>query len=320
MPSPGTALLGLIKIVTLSGAKKEFRELKKTLSDLFPKTKEEKQKYGVCKYLNSFKILEISAVVSVLSVVLVFIISGVCSGKLPFFDWYPFKEDGKLFYITFVWQLGSSLATICSVLGPDLMLFAFITLISMQFDILCIQIKDLQALPVDEAEKKLFEIVEHHNTLLKMTENLDKIFSTSVLFNLLYSSGLICFMEFQVVEGAKNDNFIKFLLFLIVSLNGILLLCRFGEKLTTSSSNITGAIYDLEWYDKKNFKLRNSILMIMKQSQRPNCISARKFFGVSLAAYATVRKLFKSDDKNEVIFSGSQMDLLILHLAADNSP
>jgi odorant receptor len=288
-PSPGTAILALIKIVTLSNATKAFQELKGTLEDLFPKTKEDQQKYGVRQYLNSYKMFERTSAASVFSVVLVFIISGVCWGKLPFLNWYPFEENGKLFYFTFVWQLCSSLATICSLVGPDLMLFTFITLISLQFNILYVRLTELKVLPVDEAEKMLIELIKLHNTLLRMTVNLEKIFSISILFNLLYSSVLICLMEFQVVEVAKNDIFLKFLLFLVVSLNGIFQLCRFGEKLTTASNNITDAVYDLEWYEKKNFKLRSSILMLMRQSQRQNCISAGKFFAVSLEAYTTVK-------------------------------
>lgn len=287
-PSTGSTALGLVKLITLSWAKEEFLELMSTLMDLFPKTKEEKQKYKVRKYLDSYKRLERAAAALVIAVVVIFTVSGLVWGKLPFMDSYPFDTNGHLFYFSFIWEIGSSLITIASLVGPDFMLFAFITLIQMQFDILCIRLRELKECPVDEALKKLVELVKFHDSLLKMTKSLERIYSVSILINLVISSALICLMEFQVVEGIDAESVSKFLLFLAASLNGIFLLCYFGEKLTAANDEISDVIYDLEWYEKDNQKLNDFLLMMMLRSQRSNSLSAGKFFDLSLVSFTLV--------------------------------
>jgi hypothetical protein len=73
-------------------------------------------------------------------------------------------------------------------LGPDLLLYAFITNIAMQFDILCREIKELKDVSPNEIEKRFGRLVEKHVTLIILSDNLEMIYSPAILSNTIGSS------------------------------------------------------------------------------------------------------------------------------------
>lgn len=296
-PGCGYALLAVVKSISIYMRKEEFKDLMETLDDLFPKTQREQNIFKVRKYVKGYRRMQkifstiaISVgVIFMIAPVIKLILTGVWNDKLPYEGWYPFDEHDPRFY-TFVWlwQIGISCITVVSILGPDLILYAFITMISMQFDILCRQLRSLKNFSRDEIYRELLELVKLHNTLIRLSNNLEKIYSVSILFNFMGSSILICLVGYQVTVGISTENLVKFIIFLTGSLVQVLILCYYGNKLSFASENVSIAVYSSGWERGENRRMRNAVLLMMQRSQKPSFISAYKFSKVSLEAYATV--------------------------------
>lgn len=209
--------------------------------------------------------------------------------KLPFNGWYPFDEyDPKYYNFVFVWHLFSIIITIASLLGPDLILYAFITLISLQFDILCDRLEKLKDFPSEEVYEQLSELVKLHETLIRLSTSLQRIYSISILFNFTGSSILICLVGYQVSMGIELENLVKFMILLTASLVQVLMLCYFGNKLSEASKKVADAAFCSGWHETENRKLRNAMLLLIQRSQKPNVMTAYKFSVVSLEAFTTV--------------------------------
>lgn len=294
----GNAPLAIIKLLTLSQALPEFRDLMETLSDLFPKSQREQKLYNIQKYLRSYKIVERLIYWMLVSFVMMFFLLPIVKlvvfkipfGKLPYDNWYPFDpRNPKYFNFVYIWQFIQTLITMIPLAAPDLMFFSIITMIRMQFDILCHKIRHLEALETEEIGEEFKKLIQLHETLLRLSANLEKIYSISIFYNLAIDTVWICLAGFQVSIQFNLESIFKFADFFLILLSGTFLLCYFSQKLTTAAEKVADAAYDFPWEEKENRKHKTSVLMLLERSQKPLFISAFKFSAVSLELYATVR-------------------------------
>lgn len=299
IPAPGAvyACLGIVKVIQLLFRKEEFKDLMETLNDLLPKTKSEQERYKVKEKFEIYKSMQtifsriLMSVGASFSIVpfLKLALTGVWYDKLPYESWYPFDEyDRKFYNIAFVWQINNTIVAISSLLGPDLILYAFISLICMQFDILCQHLTELEDVPQDEAYKKIDELIEFHKTLIRLSNNLQKTFSVSILVNFMGSSVIICLVGIELTGKVDAENMTKFCIYLVASVSQILMLCNHGNKLTTASENVVKAAYFSGWHQNNIRKYKTPMVLMMQRSQKPSVISAYKFSVVSLEAFSTV--------------------------------
>jgi odorant receptor len=277
--------------------KAEFKDLMETSSGFFPKTKEEQNIFKVGKYFRGYKrmerafsILACSTGVVFIAVPIVrFVMSGVWIDELPFHNWFPFDElDVRYYNFVLLWEFINSVHSIASILGPDLIFYAFITLISMQLDILSCELENARNLPDKEVFKKLKKLVKDHERLIRLPKNLEKIYSVSILFNFIASSILICLGGYQVSIGITFEIQAKFASLLVISLMQVFILCYYGNKLTTAGENVAKAAYESGWHEFQDRQARKAIILIMRRSQKPCAITASKFAIVSLASFTSV--------------------------------
>lgn len=302
VPGTGYAVLAIVKSVSISMRQQEFRDLMETLKGLFPKTVDEESSLEAKKYFKGYKRMERVFASIMCSVAVIFLVvpviklllTGVWIDKLPFPMWFPFNEFNPWFYnLAFLWQMNNLFITIVSLLGPDLILYAFITLICMQYDNLCKRLLVIGddpnfRTPATDASEKFIELVKLHETLIRLSRNLEKIYSASIFFNFFGSSILICLVGYQISVGIKSEILVKFAVFLAASSIQILLLCYYGNKLTTASGNVAEAAYASGWNKREMKEQKTFLLLMIQRSQRPAVISAFKFSVVSLNAFTTV--------------------------------
>lgn len=298
VPTAGYSGLAVVKSIMIYLRKDQLKDLMETLSLLFPKKKDEQKIFKVRKYYGNYKKMEkwFSVIVSSVGIIFIivpiarFLMTGVWIGELPFKLWYPFDKHNPYFYnLAFLWELIIAIVTVLALLGPDLILYAFITLITMQFENLNQQIKNLKNCSKSEAFDKVVELVELHETLIRMSRNLEEIYSVSILFNFFGSSILICLVSYQLSIGISVDILMKFMIFFAASLVQIMMPCYYGNKLTTASEAVAIAAYESGWEEMDEKKFKAAVVMIIQRSQRPCFISAHKFAVVSLEAFTSVR-------------------------------
>lgn len=290
LPSVGYALLSVVKTLSIVKRRKKFDEVFETLSELFPRSKTEQESSNVREIFNTYKRNErffaIMVVFTGLSFILVpvvrLLLTGVWISKLPYQTWYPFDECDPINYnLAFLWHVFINFMTILTLLGPDTALYAFITLISLQFKVLCQRIQEIK-------KQSVSDLVKYHQTLIRLTENLEKIYSFSILFNFVGSSVLICLLGYQISGEMSLENFFRFPVFLLAAMVQIFILCYYGSKLTNASAQVSDSVYNSRWYIDDSIKLKNSLLLMLHRSQKPSVISAEKFTIVSLKSFSSV--------------------------------
>lgn len=293
-PSSGYAGVAIVKSLAISMGKKEFLDLMETFDGLFPKSRADQEVHKVRNYFRGYKLMErmfgfflYSVAVSFFAMpIFKLFATGVWINKLPYINWFPFDEyDPRYYNFVFIWQFLMTVFAIASLLGPDLILYAFVTLVVMQFDILC---RNLQDLDGSSSNLEFVKLAKLHITLIKSTENLQKIYSVSIFANFSASSILICLVGYQVSAGISYENLIKFIIFLMASMIQILILCYYGERLATASGNVVNSVYGSKWFEMTGNKRKNDLLLMMQRSQKPSVITAYKFSVVSLPSFTAV--------------------------------
>lgn len=217
-----------------------------------------------------------------------FAMTGHWFGEMPLLTWYPFDEHDPRFYnFVLVWQWCYIFVIHVTFLAQDLFLYSFITLISMHFNNLCKRLRDLKKANRPESEAKLIEVIKIHQTLIRLSGDLEKIFAVSIFFNFFESSIYLCLFGYQISIGSSLENTLKNIVLVLISLLQIFLVCYYGSKLTNAGKEVVEAAYDLEWYGEA-FKDGRSVILMMQRAQKPNVLTAWKFSVVSLEVYSSV--------------------------------
>lgn len=285
----GMGFIAFVKLISISANKKEFTELINTLERLFPKTQKDQEKFKAHGHFcwfnrlrNVFKSLFLfSGMLLSLSPFIQLVITGNWFGRLPIPSWYPFDEfDPRVYNFILLWQWGYIFTLHVSTLALDMILCAFVTLISMHFDNLSNRLQDLQDID-------LRELIKLHIVLMELTDKLERIFSVPALFNFFEGSILICLFGYQIIIISSFENTVKNCVFLVTILSHIFMLCYYGSKLVTSSGKVAQSAYDSAWHGKELRKGKNLMLMIQR-AQKPSILTAYKFSIVSLDAYFNV--------------------------------
>ena len=295
LPAVGYTTLALVKSLTFSMKKKEFNDIMDTLRKLFPKSREEQKVFRVKNYLKDYKFIERTFFLLVCSAginftvapVIKFLLTRVWIDKLPFNNWYPFDEYNPRFYnFVFFWQFYTTIITIAPLAGLDLIFYSFITQISMHFDILCQKLDDLKSERTNLVD--MVKLIKLHEILIKLSNNLEEIYSISILVNFTASSILICLVGFQLTIEINFENLTKSGIFLAASLLQVLMICYYGDKLTNAGANVANAVYKSGWEERNQKGSRNTLLLMIHKSQKPIVITAYKFSVVSLQVFTSV--------------------------------
>ncbi|KAL0811327.1 hypothetical protein ABMA28_009741 [Loxostege sticticalis] len=240
---------------------------------------------------------------------------------LPYFYWVPYDEFQPVAYeLTLALHAWQTMLTLWFMQAGDLLFCAFLSHITTQFDLLCLRIQRLFHVPVDQQliaeyplgkqskkpsdnetfsplnesetrskqEKELKKIIVRHNDLIRLSNDVENLFSFALLINFFNSSIVICFCGFCCVMVEKWNVFM-YKTFLATSLSQTWLLCWHGQKLLESSARVADALYNSGWYIASN-PIRKSILIMIHRSQKNVCVTTYGFSVISLSSYTTIIK------------------------------
>ncbi|XP_043793995.1 odorant receptor 13a-like [Apis laboriosa] len=141
--------------------------------------------------------------------------------------------------------------------------------------------------------EKFKKCVQHHQTLIDFYQNLENVYTTITLEQVLVFSVLICLFGYQVLVAtasfARRFIFVFllngsiFLLFMVTySCNGVI----------EHSDNVAIGAYSVLWtimpMDKFGKIFRKDLMIVIKRSRRVCCLTANGFFPVSLETYTKI--------------------------------
>lgn len=146
----------------------------------------------------------------------------------------------------------------------------------------------LHKFSIDENErilKRLSGIVSMHNEVIEKCNILSKTLWQNLLLHFMISSLVICIASLMIMQTNGIDR-IVFIFYISAYVMQIFIYSACGNMLIESSVKVSEAAYNFHWY-KCNAKVRKTILMIMRRSQRKVNVKC-PFFEVSLETFAWV--------------------------------
>nr|AXM05175.1 odorant receptor [Campoletis chlorideae] len=130
--------------------------------------------------------------------------------------------------------------------------------------------------------------VTYHTEILQYAQDLENIFQSVILAQILASLTAICGYSFGLIVGDETER-PKIMTCMVSVITELFLLCWPPDILRTEGFKVSNAAYNLPWYDwtRTEGKL---VWMIIAKSHRPVLITARKMAIMSLGTFTWVLK------------------------------
>jgi hypothetical protein len=208
----------------------------------------------------------------------------------------PFGTESLFMYIVFfLWfELGCLLVNIY-ILGIEILLNTLILMVSMEFDNLADDFGEFDYKKADK--KKLKELIERHNELLAVADEMNALFRLPIFVFFSVSAVIICFSLLQFTSHGDQLasmgftqllNFVKFAGYLIFNQLRIYLLCFFCEKLRKANDNIAKKIFNGNWHECNDLRVVKDMKFVLANAQKPVELKALVFFGVNMETFTHV--------------------------------
>jgi hypothetical protein len=207
----------------------------------------------------------------------------------PHFPFDPTRPT--IFPFAFLWIFLPQLAAVSALAATESLLCVFIVLTSIEFEIICADIKNLKLVKNEVKSKELKRIVERQIELIEVSAKLERIYSFPFLCNFLLSSLMICLNALQIITLDYMQIHVD-LGFTACSLFFIWLQCHFGEMLRNSSEKITNELYACGWEVMSDGKFKKEVLLAMVRSQSPVTFTYMGFADVQMMQFTNVSSLF----------------------------
>lgn len=285
------------KVFLISSKKEIFQEVLELCESHFLKSLEDQEKLKLQRRLKNFKRIGWTSTfpgvagqeLFLLSFIVSVIITQSWVQKFSVEVWFPFDEyDPKFYTFTVIWFYWFYLSIFVSISGADLTLYALVTLISIHADGICIQLKNIIKVPESQRDKEMKTLLQSHVDLIICTEKLHDIFSTSLFLQFFGSSAILCLAGYQSINSEDYENTVKYAMIFVSIFGQVFLACFYGSKIIVASEKINKAVYDSEWNEMKNKKVKHAMMFMILRTQKPCVLRAGKFATVSLKVFLSV--------------------------------
>ncbi|XP_076166224.1 uncharacterized protein LOC143146099 [Ptiloglossa arizonensis] len=230
---------------------------------------------------------------------------------LPFNMWIDLPLSiTPYFEITFVMQaLSLTHVGVCYICSDNILCVMNLH-VAGQFRILQNRLENIEKLRFNDGEhdknsskssaystEKCYAIfkdcIRQHQALIGYCDELEIVFRTIVLAQVLTFSLLICFVGYQVVlADLSSTRRITFINLLTSSMCQLFMFTYSCDCLTRESTNLAASVYSGIWLDlpmdEYGKMLRKDMQLVVMRSRRPCCLTANGFFPVSLETYTNI--------------------------------
>ncbi|CAK1582537.1 unnamed protein product [Parnassius mnemosyne] len=234
-----------------------------------------------------------------------FVLKQDCKMVLPFQSVYPFdtSEDWVKYLVTYAFQTFIAFRLIYVYLASQYLMINLCAFLAINFALLSEDLINVtpyfnkvkllsqysfhEQLERESTNITIQEFVKRHQKLIRLSHQLDDIFNRIVFVILLLVTIVVCFFGFAITIShgviEKLNDFISVLGLLFPTY----ILCYYSELLTSESLRIADAAYENLWLDG-NVSYQKTILMIIRRSQKPCCLTSIKYVPINLNTFTKV--------------------------------
>ncbi|KAK2578687.1 hypothetical protein KPH14_001219 [Odynerus spinipes] len=241
------------------------------------------------------------------------------NGSLPIRARYPFDTTVSPGHeIGFIVEACSIFIGVTAILAVDSLIISFCNLILLQLEILNMNFQRCTTVKVDRTaeafdniviKEGLSEIVQtktsrneqfekyfktyirHHQRLVAMIEDINDLFSSSMLVQIFSSTSMICLTGFQAIVISGQDSHLwKYCIYLCAAVSQLLYICWIGNEMITHSSSLAEAQWLSQWHREPLDRTASLLIFSTMFSQKPLRLKAGKFYTLSLETFIAVRR------------------------------
>ncbi|CAG9802943.1 unnamed protein product [Chironomus riparius] len=187
-----------------------------------------------------------------------------------------------------LWNIYAGIFAIVMVSSFMLLTSNLITTISVEFYSLSDEIKNLKNMTEDEIELEFPKLIENHQNIFQLVQELSDIFSKTFFFRFIVSASIIGLNLFQLKTTENIFESSIFLIYTCFELGQVFLQCYFGQFLTDASEIIADEIYNCGWENWQKISLKKKLVNVLQRSQRPAVLTIWKFGIISIRQFTSV--------------------------------
>lgn len=315
-----------VTLVTIKGfvsfvQRKKIWKLIQELKTIFEARPHENVKLKVKKHLDNYhkKVVGFAATIFMMLVFIVlfpmfpFMLYGKM--KLTVDYWFPFDAFVREnFAYALLWGDWAAWITLITQVGADSMCIALLALLIMEIDILKQDFKDAMSLPGTQRMERTIFLVDHHNKLLELCDDLSNIYAPNFLATFVITSFCLCLVAFQLSSGHPDFQEYSFDSAYLGMLAGqVYLICVFGHDLIDGTQEIADGVYESGWEDIDDEPFKRRLGLIIQRSRRPKKLTAMGFAEVSLLSFTTVNFKQNINSLTSKFLSDFHKRLFLLH-------
>ncbi|NP_001177506.1 odorant receptor 66 [Nasonia vitripennis] len=140
--------------------------------------------------------------------------------------------------------------------------------------------------------KRLKLVVQQHLKILSLVRRIDHIYSYVALFQIVFSSIIICVTGFVIITAMESANImllVKFMTFIIAMLAQVSYFCFAGQYLLNKGESIVEMINSSFWYNSqcKDVKV---LIFVLTNAQKPLTVSGANIFNLSAETFTMIVK------------------------------
>nr|QLI62075.1 odorant receptor 32 [Streltzoviella insularis] len=295
-PCTCIGVLSLLKFSTLCFKRQKIRQLTDMLeqlhddisSDVNKKTLVKRDIIFVNKLIKYYTILNLILITVYNFSTLVFIGIHYTNTKeilysLPYAVIVPFSTDmWPTWLLIYIHSITSGFICVLYFTTIDSLYCIMTSYICCNFIIINNEIRHLETMN----PKTLINIVKKHQYTIKLSEDLEDIFTACNLFNVLIGSLEICALGFNLTTGdwAQIPGCILFLLSVLLQ---IFMMSFFGENILRESTKVGESAFFSKWYETDEIS-KKIILYIMTRSHAPQKLTAYKFSVIGYGSFIKI--------------------------------
>ncbi|KAI4501418.1 hypothetical protein M0802_003295 [Mischocyttarus mexicanus] len=206
-------------------------------------------------------------------------------GSLPIRARYPFDiRTSPGHEIGFAIEACSIFFGVTAILAIDTIIVSICNLILLQLEILNMNFQHCSTTEIrciidksndntiknNQFERLFKQYIRHHQRLLNMINELNDLFSSSML-----------------VVG-QDSNFWKYSIYLGAAISQLLYICWIGNEVITHSASLVDAQWLSQWHNQPLDRTANLLIISSMFSQKPLKLKAGKFYTLSLETFINV--------------------------------
>ncbi|XP_012264120.2 odorant receptor 4-like isoform X1 [Athalia rosae] len=142
----------------------------------------------------------------------------------------------------------------------------------------------------DEMYAILKRCVLHHHAIMRLVDEMERIFSMLVLLQFLCNLVIMCFPLFQITSvPVVSFPFFSMVSLMTAMMYQLFIFCNCGDEVTQESLLLANSAYFCDWYGSySSIEMHRAILLVIVRSQRPLRLTVAKFATLSRATYLRV--------------------------------